>query len=88
MPDMKTAIAQQLVYMHRNREIALEKITSHVFPQIITMLRETFVVVFTRDTVQSKYYALQNLNKLNMSIKTRDIGMGWDSTNNNLMLDD
>ncbi|XP_071912792.1 uncharacterized protein [Coffea arabica] len=88
MPDMKTAIAQQLVHMHRNREIALEKITSHVVPQITTMLTETFGVVFPRDTVQSKYYALQNLTKLYMSFKKRDTGMGWDSTNYTFMMDD
>ncbi|XP_071923008.1 uncharacterized protein [Coffea arabica] len=87
-PDMKIAMAQQLVNMHRNGEIAPHTIGSHVVPRITTMLTEIFGVAFPRDTIQQKYYALQNLTRLYMSFKRRGTGIGWDSTNYTFMMDD
>lgn len=87
-PKMETAIAEQLLNMHRNGEISSQTIGSHVVPQITRMLAETFGVSFPRDTIRSKYYALQNLTRLYISFKKRGTGMGWDSTNFTFMMDD
>ncbi|XP_027076684.2 uncharacterized protein [Coffea arabica] len=75
-PKMETAIAEQLLNMHRNGEISSQTIGSHVVPQITRMLAETFGVSFPRDTIRWKYYALQNLTRLYISFKKRGTGMG------------
>lgn len=87
-PEHEIAFAQHLVNMHRNGEISSHNIGSRVIPEITRMLNETFGTSFPRNTIQSKYYALQNLTRLYISFKRRGTGMGWDSTNYTFMMDD
>ena len=82
------AFAQHLLSMHRKGEITPNNIGSHVIPEVMATLNATFGTFFPKNTIRSKYYALQSQTRLYISFKRRGTGMGWDSSKYTLMMDD